>query len=86
MARLDRMGVADPERIVRAEIADGQPALAQLAVERALAKALAASKDSPGALRAAVKAILRGADVELGVGWKLVDDDGRRIEKVLLPE
>jgi hypothetical protein len=30
--------------------------------------------------------MLRGADVELGVGWQLVDDDGRRIEKVNLPE
>jgi hypothetical protein len=86
IARLERMGVDDPERIVRSEIADGQPALAQVAVERALAKALAASKGSPGALRAAVRAILRGADVELGVGWKLVDDDGRRIEKVNIPD
>jgi hypothetical protein len=86
IARLERMGIDDPERIVRAEIADNQPALAQLAVERALAKALAAPKDRPGAVRAAVKAILRGADVELGVGWKLVDDDGRRIEKVNPPD
>jgi hypothetical protein len=85
-ARLERMGVDDPERIVRAEIADGQPALARLAIERALAKALAASKDSPGAVRAAVSAILRGADVELGVSWRLVDDAGRRIEKVDLQE
>ena len=86
IARLERMGVDDPERIVRSEIVDGQPALAQLAVERSLAKAMAASKGSSGALRAAVRSIVRGADVELGVGWKLVDDDGRRIEKLNLPD
>jgi hypothetical protein len=86
IARLERMDVDDPERIVRSEIADAQPALVRLAIERALAKALAASKDQSSAVRAAVKTILRGADVELGVGWKVVDDEGRRIDKVDLPE
>lgn len=86
IARLERMGVEDPERIVRAEVADGEPALARVALERALARALRGSKDTPAAVRAAVRAMLRGADVELGVGWQLVDDDGRRIEKVNLPE
>ena len=85
IARLERMAVDDPERIVRAEVADGQPALARLAIERAIAKALAASTDPPRAVRAAVSAILRGADVELGVSWRLVDDLDRRIEKVDLP-
>ena len=39
IARLERMGVADAERIVRAEVAEGQPALARLAIERAIARA-----------------------------------------------
>jgi hypothetical protein len=82
IARLERMGVDDAERIVRTEIADGQPALARLAIERALAKAVASSKDSSDAVRAAVKVILRGADVELGVSWNLVDGEGRRIERL----
>ena len=82
IARLERMGADDPERIARAEIADGQPALARLAVERAVAKALAAK----GSVRAAVRSVVAGADVELGVSWRLVDGDGRRIEKVDLPE
>ncbi|MGZ8437873.1 MAG: hypothetical protein ACXWXR_04955 [Candidatus Limnocylindrales bacterium] len=87
IARLEKMGVDDPERVVRAEIADGEPALARLAIERALAKALASSKSAgPDVARATIRTILRGADVELGVSWKLVDDDGRRIEKVNLPE
>ena len=84
--RLERMGVDDPEPVVRAEVAEGQPALARLAIERAVAKALDGSKDTPRAVRAAVSALLRGADVELGVSWQLVDDAGRRIDKVDVPE
>ena len=81
------MGVDDPERIVRAEVADGQPALARLAIERALARSLAASKDSGArAVKAAVKVIVGGADVELGVNWRLVDGDGRRIDKLEIPD
>ena len=86
LARLARMGIDDAERIVRAEIADGEPALARLALERALAKALDGSKDSRGAVRAVVSAIVRGADVELSVGWRLVDGEGRRIEKLDVPD
>lgn len=86
IARLERIGVDNPERVVRAEIADGQPALARTAIERALAKAVATSDSAHGAVRAAVRAILRGADVELGVSWKVVDGDGREIEKVEIPE
>ncbi len=87
IARLARMGVDDPERIVRAEVTDGQPALARLAIERALAKSLARSRDSrASAVRAAIMSVVGGADVELGVTWRLVDADGRRIDKVDVPD
>jgi hypothetical protein len=86
ITRLQRMGVEDPEQVARSEVADGEPALARVAIERALTEAVHGSKDTPAAVRAAVNAILRGADIELGVGWQLVDDDGRRIEKVNVPE
>ena len=86
IARLERLGIADAQRIARTEITGGQPALARLAVERAIGKALASGKDSPRAVRGAVKVILSGADVELGVSWRLVDDQGRRIEKLEIPE
>jgi hypothetical protein len=85
IVRLERMGVDDPERVARAEIADGQPALARLAIERSIAKNLAAAKSPAAGSRAAVKSLVRGADVELGVSWQLVDGDGRRIEKIDLP-
>jgi pyruvate/2-oxoglutarate dehydrogenase complex dihydrolipoamide acyltransferase (E2) component len=86
VARLEKMGIADAGRIARAEVADGQPAVARLALERAIARAIASAEDPTGAARGTVKAILRGADVELGVSWRLVDDDGRRIEKLDIPE
>ena len=86
IARLERSGVSDPERVVRSEVVDGEAALARVAIERAVSKAVRGSTGTSGAVRAAVRAILRGADVELGVGWHLVDDDGRRIEKVDLPD
>jgi len=82
ITRLEKMRVADPERIVRAEIADGEPALARLALERAIDQALARASDPAAVVRAVLKSILRGADVELGVSWKLVDDQDRRIEKL----
>ena len=85
IARLERMGVADAERIARAEVAEGQPALARLAIERAIARAADGPKDPVSAVRAAVAAVLRGADVELGVSWKLVDGEGRSIDKVQVP-
>lgn len=86
IARLEKMGVDDPERVVRAEIAEGQPALARLAIQRALAKALASAKDGTDAARATVRTIARGANVELGVSWTLVDGEGRTIDKLDLPD
>jgi hypothetical protein len=86
VARLEKMGIANAERMARAEIVDGQPALARLALERAIGKALASAGDAPGAIRATVRAILRGSDLELGTGWRLVDDDGRSIEKLEIPD
>jgi hypothetical protein len=86
IAWLGKMGVDDSERIARSELADGQPALARLAVERSIAKNLAAAKSPAAGARAAVKSMIRGADVQLGVSWQLVDGDGRRIEKVDVPD
>ncbi len=86
IARLGKMGVDDPERIARSEIADGQPALARLAIERLIAKNLASAKSPAAGARAAVKSMVRGAEVELGVSWQLTDGEGRRIEKVDVPD
>ena len=82
IARLGKMRVNDPERIARSEGADGQPALAKLAIERSIAKILASAKSPAAGARAAVTSMVRGADIELGVSWQLVDGEGRPVEKI----
>ncbi len=79
------MGVDDAERIARAEVADGQPALARLAIERAVGTLVDSGEAGADAARAVVRAVARGGDVELGVTWRLVDDDGRPIGKIEVP-
>ena len=60
-------------------MADGQPALARLALERRVTAALAKAKDPAAGAKAAITAILAGEDDELGADWQLVDGRGRRI-------
>lgn len=77
--RLVKLGVDDPEPIARAEVVRDEPAVARLALERAIQAAIASSVSPGGAGRAVVKVILDGRDVGLGVRWRLVDERGRRI-------
>ena len=79
IATLESLDVEDPEGIAKAEMADGQPALAQLALERLVTAALAKAKDPTAGAKAAITAILAGEDDELGTDWQLVDGRGRRI-------
>jgi hypothetical protein len=72
--RLEAAGVANAEDVARAEVADDQPALARLALERRLGKARSVDD--------AVEVILAGRDEELGARWRLVDGDGREIRKL----
>lgn len=80
--RLKGLDVGDDEAegIARSEVVRDQPALARLALERRLAKVSASADDAADAVRRVVDLILGGKDAELGVRWRLVDDDGRRIE------
>src|SRR5436190_8906069 len=71
--RLEAAGIPDAEDVARAEIADGQPAVARAALERRLAKAKSAAD--------AVAVVLAGRDEELGARWRLIDGDGREITK-----
>src|SRR5262245_5572262 len=80
--RLEGLGVDDAEAIARAEIADGEPALTRLALERRIREATKSRRDPRSAVAAAVEAILAGEDPELEVAWTLVDDRGRRITKL----
>ena len=79
IATLESLDVEDPEGVAKAEMADGQPALARLALERRVTAALAKAKDPAAGAKAAITAILAGEDDELGADWQLVDGRGRRI-------
>ena len=84
MARLDGVGIdaAEAEGVARAEVSQGLPAVARLAIERRIRAATAATDDAEAAVRAAVEAITAGEDSDLGVSWRLVDDRGRPIDKI----
>jgi hypothetical protein len=72
--RLTRAGAADPEGLVRRDIVGEVPAIAAFAIERAI-RALGEDA-SPVDL---VELLTDGRDADLGVRWRLVDDDGRPI-------
>ena len=86
IARLADQDVADPEGLARAEIARDQPAVARLALERAIRQAIDSASDPQSAGRAVADAILRGKDKALAVRWQVVDDRGRQIDDLDLPD
>ena len=74
IARLEEAGAPDPDGMARRDIVGDVAAVAAFAVERGL-DALGPEADA-----AAVAALLaEGRDDDLGVRWRLVDDDGRPI-------
>jgi hypothetical protein len=85
IARLRALDIDDAEAVARADVVDGHPALAQLALERSLRKA-AAAKTPRRAVADAIGAFLAGQDPELGAGWRLVDDRERPIRELELDE
>jgi hypothetical protein len=80
--KLEKLDIEDAEELARSEIARNQPALARLAIERAIQAGIARSRSPAGAARAAIEAILSGRDKELGARWRLVDDRGRMIDSL----
>jgi hypothetical protein len=81
IARLRSLDIDEAEAVARAEVVDGRPALARLALERRLRKA-AAAKTPRRAVTDAIEAFLAGEDEELGAGWRLVDDRERPIREL----
>jgi len=74
IAALTEAGVPDAEGVVRRDLVGGVPAIAAVAVGRALdALGRDASPDDVAA------AVAEGRDDELGVRWRIVDGDGRPI-------
>lgn len=78
--RLNGVGIPDPEAVARAEIAQDRPALARIAIERALAEVAASAKGPAAAVQAAAKLLAVGRDRRLDVRWRLVDERGRAID------
>ncbi len=73
--KLTAAGVPDGEELARRELVDHEAAVAAFALERAIAAR------GPGATAAELLAILAdGADTQLEVEWRLVDDEGRKIK------
>ena len=72
--RLAEAGAPDPEGIARRDIVGDVPAVAEFAIARAL---LALGGDATAAKVASLLA--GGRDEDLGVRWRLVDDDDRPI-------
>lgn len=84
--RLEKLDVPDPTSIAKSEIALDEPALTRLAVERSLRKAVARARSPETAARAAVEALVNGRDADLEVRWRLVDERGRPITRIDLPD
>jgi hypothetical protein len=80
IARLTKEGVEDAEALVRSDLVGGQPALARLAIRRALERTRT-TKGSPAG-DPDVDMLLEGKDASLGVTWRLVDGEGRAIRRL----
>jgi hypothetical protein len=82
--RLEVGGVRDAESLVRQDLTGGVPTVARLAAANRLADLLAsAGEDSPTVERAigrVVELLGDGRDDDLGVRWRLVDDEDRPID------
>jgi hypothetical protein len=84
LTHLAKEGVEDAETLVRSDLVGGQPALARLAIARAVRSATAAHGGADAVAKAVADVLVEGKDGELGVGWRLVDGDGRPIRRLEL--
>ena len=67
---------------MRSDLVGGQPALARLAIARAVRSATAAHDGRDAVANAVAEVLIEGKDGELGVSWRLVDGDGRPIRRL----
>ncbi len=84
--KLEKLDVANADEIARSEIERNEPALVRLAIVRALGDATAKARSPTGAVRAAVDVLVSGKDTALGARWRLIDDEGRPVGAIDLPD
>jgi hypothetical protein len=80
--KLVSLGFEDAEVIARSEIADGEPAVVRAAIRRQIERATKGKRSVESAVEAVVEVLVSGEDQELGVGWGLVDDRSRPIDRI----
>ena len=80
--RLESLGFDDAEAIARSEIADGAPAIVRAAIRRQVEAAMKGNRSVDSVVEAVVDVLVSGEDEELGVGWGLVDDRSRPIDRL----
>lgn len=82
ITQLEAAGVRDAENVVRQDLTGGVPTVARLVISDQLAALLPQGGEARAVERAIgrlVEAMDDGRDDELGVRWRLVDDDDRPI-------
>lgn len=80
LTALEKLGVRDPEGVVRRDLAGDVPAVARLAVAGQVADALGdADAATTKVARRLLDVLVEGRDETLDVRWRLVDDEGRPI-------
>lgn len=86
IVRLEKLEIAEAQEIARSEIERNQPALVREAIQRALRRTISTARSPAAAVRATIEVLLSGKDAELGVRWRVVDDEGRPVGVIDLPE
>jgi hypothetical protein len=80
--KLESLGFDDAEAIARSEIADGAPAIVRAAIRRQIEWATKGKRSVDSAVEAVIEVLVSGEDHELDVGWGLVDQRSRPIERL----
>jgi hypothetical protein len=80
--KLESLGFDDAEAIARSEIAHGEPAVVRAAIRRRVEQATKGKRSVDSAVEAVLEVLVSGEDDELDVGWGLVDQRSRPIDRL----
>lgn len=84
--KLESLGFDDADAIARSEIADGEPAVVRAAIRRQIEQATKGKRSVDSAVEAVLEVLVSGEDDDLDVGWGLVDQRSRPIERLDLAD